>query len=135
MTVDAWHGSGGGFKFDHFELGNVDEPAQWAGESFLPIERNLGVMEDAGKRLTHPKCPVVVKWDFWSAAIRNESATEVEQLKRVEAYFDDRLDAMRSKNQDDLRSARDITRAFRFNCPSYYPPGKQSWEAFSKSRR
>jgi hypothetical protein len=44
--------------------------------------------------------------------------------------FENMIRGIDKRAQTNLRKARRIAHAFRFICPSYYIPGKQSWGAF-----
>ena len=158
ITVDVCKGGCGGIWFDRFELQKVDEPHESAGEALLDIERNEKVIVDHTKRRRCPKCKNLfmmrhfhsvrmrVEVDecpgcagYWLdvgelAMIRKEFSTEEERRKAAEAYFseifDSHLAEMRAKSEEQAERARKIASMFRFICPSYYIPGKQSWGAF-----
>jgi len=67
-------------------------------------------------------------------AIRDEFTSEEERTRAGEEYFTalfgDDLKRMRAEDEAGLERSRRIANMFRFICPSYYLPGKQSWGAF-----
>ena len=158
ITVDVCKGGCGGIWFDRFELAKVDEPHESAGEILLDIERNEKITVEHAKRRRCPKCATIIMMrhfhsvkqhvevdecpgcgSYWLdpgelAAIRREFKTEEERRKAAEKYFaeifDTHLAEMRAQGQEQVESARNIARIFRFICPSYYLPGKQDWGAF-----
>ena len=56
------------------------------------------------------------------------------RAKAADACFTDLIEKdlgeMRRESREKLEKAQRIARVFRFICPSYYIPGKQSWGAF-----
>lgn len=158
ITVDVCKGGCGGIWFDNFELRKVDEPLESAGEILLDIDRNEKIKIDHTKRRRCPKCNgIIMMRHFFSvkkqvtvdecpgcggywldvgelATIRKEFNTEGERRKAAEEYFseifDKQLAEMRGKSEEQAERARKIAWLFRFICPSYYLPGKQTWGAF-----
>ena len=158
VTVDVCDGGCGGIWFDQFELKKFDEPHESAGEALLDIPRNDALNVDHTKRLNCPKCPDVVMMrhffsvkkgveidecpacaGFWLdagelAKIRSFFNTEAERHKAAEEYFQEvfaeDFARMEAESEQELAKARKIANMFRFICPSYYIPGKQSWGAF-----
>jgi len=158
ITVDACVDGCGGIWFDRFELQKVDEPHESAGEQLLNIERDPEVNVDHNLQRYCPRCGDMLMMrhfynarrktevdecpqcgGFWVdfgelATIRKHFATEEERKAFAGEYFADIFDqelmAMRHKSDEKLEKANHIARMFRFICPSYYLPGKQSWGAF-----
>jgi Zn-finger nucleic acid-binding protein len=158
ITVDVCQGGCGGIWFDNYELNKFDEPHESVGEELLEIERNEDIKVDHTKRFNCPKCTGVVMMrhffsvkkevevdecpacgGFWLDAgelvkVRGLFETEEERHKAAEEYFTeifgDKLAAMEAENEAKLEKVRKIANMFRFICPSYYIPGKQSWGAF-----
>ncbi len=66
--------------------------------------------------------------------IRAEYATDEERSRAAREHFrdlfGDQLAAMVAEGEEHRRRAERIASVFRFLCPSYYIPGKQSWGAF-----
>lgn len=156
ITVNACQGGCGGIWFDRFELSKVDEPSQSAGESLLHIERNPAIQLDRNKRpqLMCPGCGVIMMRHFFSvgkqvlvdecpecagtwldagelATIRTEFKTNEDRKKAAEEYFDEvfgkQLTQLHAQDEESAARAQKIAHMFRFICPSYCIPGKQSW--------
>lgn len=158
VTVDVCKGGCGGLWFDRYELKNVDEAGESAGEALLYIERDPDRKVDLSKRLDCPKGDdVVMMRHFFSArrgvtvdecpacgghwldpgelaTIRTEYASQEERERAAAEYFselfDSELAAAHAETEEDLARARKISHAFRFISPSYYIPGEQQWGAF-----
>ncbi len=158
ISVDVCDGGCGGIWFDHLELDKVDEPHECAGESLLEVLRHqdVGVDRDAPRKC--PRCEGMVLFrhfystrhqvqvdecyrcgGFWLdvgelAAIRAQFGSQEERRQAAEAYFDQifgqDLARMHAESDEQAAKAHRIARAFRFLCPSYYVPGKQTWGAF-----
>ena len=56
LTVDVCRGGCGGIWFDAFELLQVDEPAESAGEWLVQIERDPHLHVDFNRKRSCPKC-------------------------------------------------------------------------------
>ncbi len=157
ITVNVCKGGCGGIWFDRFELSKVDAPNQSAGESLLSIERNPSVQVDRSKRLSCPKCGVVMMRHFFSvkrqvlvdecpkcagtwldagelATIRSEFGSDADRKKAAESYFNEvfgkQLAGLRAKDEQNFAKAEKFAHMFRYVCPSHYLPGKQDWGAF-----
>ncbi|MHC4624485.1 MAG: TFIIB-type zinc ribbon-containing protein [Planctomycetota bacterium] len=158
VTVDVCKGGCGGIWFDQLELKKFDEPHEAAGEELLEVERNESVVVDHTKRLNCPKCDGMIMMrhffsikkeveidecpncaGFWLDAgelrkIRSLFNTEEERHKAADEYFSEvfgpEFAAMEAENEEKLAKTRKIVNMFRFICPTYYIPGKQSWGAF-----
>ena len=157
IIVDVCDGGCGGIWFDRFEIKKVDERHESAGEALLHVERAKGLQVDQSAKRQCPRCGVVMMRHFSSvkrkvtidecpkcagyfldagelAGIRDEFTTEAERAKAAEAYFEELfgkdLARMHDQSEAGLERGRKIARMFRFICPSYYLPGKQSWGAF-----
>ena len=159
MTVNVCQGGCGGIWFERFELSKVDEPTQSAGEALLHVERNPAIQVDTEKRpqLKCPECGVPMMRHFFSvkkqvlvdecpecagtwldsgelATIRSEFHSDEERTKAAGQYFDEvfgnQLSALHAQDVANDERAQKIAHMFRFICPSFYIPGKQSWGAF-----
>ena len=158
LSVDICKNGCGGIWFDNFELEQVDEKHESAGESLLYIERNPEIVVDHSQKRLCPKCEnqkmlqhfMSVKKEvavdecpacggFWLDAgelgqIRSQYETEADRNRAADEYFDEifgeEFAKMRAEGEEKLRRARKIAKIFRFICPSYYIPGKQDWGAF-----
>ncbi len=158
ITVDVCEGGCGGIWFDNFELKKVDEEHEHEGEELLNIKRKEGFKIDPKVKRECPRCQdtfmmkhfVSIKREaeidecgkcagVWLdvgelASIRNAYKTEKERSLAFDSYFKDvfgdEVDLSKAKNEAELARARKFAHMFRFLCPSYYIPGKQSWGAF-----
>jgi len=157
ITVEVCRGCGG-IWFDNFELEKVDEAHEAAGEELLDIAQVAKPERDAARQLECPRCPgQPMMRHFFSvkrqvqvdvcphcggtwldvgelAKIREQFASEsARRLAAEQAFtdvFDDELEALAADGQEGRAKARKLARIFRFFCPSYYLPGKQTWGAF-----
>jgi len=158
ITVDVCSNGCGGIWFDSHELKHVDEKHEAAGEKLLNIKKNPSVTVDYSQKRPCPRCDGVVmmkhfmsvKHDvevdecakcrgFWLDAgelgqIRDQFSDAAGREKAATTYFSDtfgeEIQKMLDENQEKAESANAIVRIFRFICPSYYIPGKQSWGAY-----
>lgn len=158
VTVDVCRGGCAGIWFDNFEIGKVDEAHEAAGEKLLDLRRSRSITVDPDQQRSCPKCRgQVMMRHFFSVKhqvevdecpacggiwldqgelgrIRAEYATAQERSRAARDYFKDlfgdQLTAMLAESEEDRRRAERIASVFRFICPSYYIPGKQSWGAF-----
>jgi hypothetical protein len=158
ITVDVCKAGCGGVWFDRFELKKVDERHEAAGEPILRVERNPATSVDLNKRRLCPSCGQIPMMRHFASvkrritldecpkcggtwldageltAIRDEFTSEEERTRAAEEYFTalfgDDLKRMRAEDEAGLERSRRIANMFRFICPSYYLPGKQSWGAF-----
>lgn len=157
ITVDVCERCGG-LWFDRFELKEVDERNESAGESLLEARAKPHATVDVHRQRLCPRCDTSpMHRHFFSVrrqvsvdqcprcdgywldpgelkSIRDEFATEGERVQAAEQYFTEifgnDLAAMRTESQAKLQQARKIAWMLRFICPSYYVPGKQKWGAF-----
>lgn len=158
LKVDICRNGCGGIWFDNFELKQVDEKYETAGEALLEIETDPGVAVDYEAQRICPRCDgqkmlrhfMSVKRSvavdecpacggFWLDAgelreIRSQYETEADRKAAASAYFTEvfsgDLTALANAGDEKLHRARKIAGLFRFICPSYYIPGKQDWGAF-----
>ncbi len=158
ITVDVCAGGCAGIWFDNFELQKMDESHEAAGERLLELERNDSVAVNHQQRRACPRCDDqvmmrhffsvkrVVEVDecpccggFWLdqgelGTIRTQYASEEDRKQAAHDYFQDvfgeELERMQVESEEKLQKAQRIVRIFRFICPSYYIPGKQSWGAY-----
>jgi Zn-finger nucleic acid-binding protein len=159
LQVDVCDGGCGGIWFDHYELQKVDEPSESAGEALLHVARNAAARPNVGARYACPHCNdgTVMMRHFESvkrqvtmdecpqcggvwldagelATIRSEFPSEAARHAAADAYFSDLFDgelkAEHAKTMADLASAQKFANGFRFTCPSYYVPRRQSGAAF-----
>ncbi len=157
VTLDGCRTRCGGIWFDQFELQKFDEPFEAAGD-LLALKRAAGVTIDPNKTRMCPKCVSVrLLRHFFSIkrqvaveecpqcggywldagellAIRSEYPSEKDRIRAAEEYFEDvfgpEFRAQAQKDAETLARARRVANMFKFICPSYYIPGKQSWGAF-----
>ncbi len=158
VAVDVCENGCAGIWFDNFELEKFDEKHEAAGESLLQIERNPEISVDHSQKRQCPKCETQkmlkhfmsvkrqVEVDecpkcggFWLDAgelgqIRDQFETQTDREQAAHTYFSDTfggdIEKMLAQGGEKRKRARSIARMFRFVCPSYYIPGKQSWGAF-----
>jgi len=157
ITVDVCNHGCGGIWFDRFELNQVDEPTESAGEILEMIKPDPSVQVDLNERRKCPRDGTIMMRHFFSPkkqvtvdecpkcegywldagelhTIRHEYASEAERKKAAEKYFNvvfgKELAAMRTKSEKHYSTARKIAHLFRMICPSYYLPGKQDGGAF-----
>jgi uncharacterized protein len=73
VAVDVCQGGCGGIWFDAFELQQVDEQSEAAGEGLLAIQRDKNLVVDAMRKRQCPRCDgVKLKRHFFSAKRRVE---------------------------------------------------------------
>jgi uncharacterized protein len=158
IQVDACNGGCGGIWFDRFELKKFDEPNEEAGLPLLDLKTHPQLSVDSNKRRQCPKCDdSILMRRFFSAklrvqvdvcpscagtwldigelrSIRSESPSEAARRQAAEECFAEmfgkEISELRSKTKEESARVRRIVNMFRFICPSYYIPGKQSWGAF-----
>lgn len=158
VQFDVCRSGCGGIFCDNFELQKVDEPAEDAAELLGEIEGPKKFHRDPALRLKCPKCQDVVMMQHFHSVkhkvtvdecpacrgiwldcgelrqIRSEFKTEAERRQAAQAYFDRLFDgilaAAKADRENHSATAKRIALLFRFICPSYYVPGKQSWGAF-----
>lgn len=158
ITVDVCEGGCAGIWFDNFELEKVDEAHEAAGQGLLDLDRDDSITVDHEKRRNCPKCgDQIMMRHFFTVKrevevdecpacagmwldqgelghIRSQYATEEERSQAAQEYFEElfgqELAQMRAESQEKLGRAERIANLFRFICPSYYIPGKQTWGAF-----
>jgi Zn-finger nucleic acid-binding protein len=158
IVVDVCENGCGGIWFDNYELQKVDEKHESAGEALLDIPRDPNVKVDYTQKRHCPKCPdqpmiqhfMSIKREIevdecpacgglWLdcgelAQFRNQYENEAERKEAAGAYFDEVFSedfaALKEEREQKLAAASKFARAFRFICPTYYIPGKQSWGAF-----
>jgi len=84
LTVDACHGGCGGIWFDAFELQQVDEQEEGAGEFLLDIHRDPSLVVDITRKRSCPRCEdMKLQRHFFSA--RRE--VEVDQCPNCNGYW------------------------------------------------
>ena len=158
LAVDVCDGGCGGAWFDNFELKQVDEPHEHAGEALLDVPRDAGIQTDPSVKRNCPRCrDILMMKHFFSiqkkveidecaqcggiwldvgelAKIRSLYASEAERNKAAEEYFSQvvktSLAGIQSQSDANLARAKKVAHLFRFICPSYYIPGDQDWGAF-----
>ncbi|MBN1815935.1 MAG: zf-TFIIB domain-containing protein [Sedimentisphaerales bacterium] len=157
VELDVCSRGCGGIWFDNYELQKFDEPFE-PTEDLLQIEPKSGVTVDPSQRRQCPKCDnITMLRHFFSVkhqveidecqscggvwldygeleAIRNLFGSEQERHQAAQEAFDKQFAEVLAtdwkQSEERLAKARQIANAFRFICPSYYIPGKQSWGAF-----
>ena len=84
LAVDVCQGGCGGIWFDAFELQQVDEQDEAAGEPLLHIQRNERLALDPSRKRECPRCPgVKLHRHFFSAKRR----VEVDQCPNCGGYW------------------------------------------------
>lgn len=84
VEVDVCQGGCGGIWFDAFELQQVDEVRERAGEHLLEINRDAQVVVDAKRKRECPRCEgVKLMRHFFSAKRR----VEVDQCPNCNGYW------------------------------------------------
>jgi len=158
IVVDVCEAGCGGIWFDNYELQKVDEKHEAAGEVLLDIPRDPSVKVDYTQKRSCPKCtdqPMMQHFmsikrevavdecpacgGLWLDAgelgqFREQYEDEAERKEAAGAYFDEvfqeDFDAIKEQNEQQMAGARKFANVFRFICPTYYIPGKQTWGAF-----
>ena len=158
VEVDVCADGCGGIWFDQFELKKFDEPHEHAGEALLDVPRDANIKVDLQARRKCPHCQDTVLMQhyfsikrsivvdecpncggYWLDAgelsgIRAQFNTEAQREAAAAAFydevFDDALQKMLDESEAKAAKAKRIAHLFRFLCPSYYIPGKQTWGAF-----
>jgi Zn-finger nucleic acid-binding protein len=158
IKVDVCRDGCGGIWFDNFELEKVDEAHEAAGEILLTSAGEGRPQRDPTRRLECPRCAGQrMMRHFFSvkrqvlidvcprcggtwldvgelAQIReqfaSESARRLATERVFEDLFDDEMVALHAGSQEEHAKARKLAKIFRFLCPSYYLPGKQTWGAY-----
>jgi len=158
VIVDICRTGCGGMWFDAFELNKLDNADEPGGEALMGIAQNGASRANPEAKRNCPKCgnltmmqhfysvkrQVVVDEcpgcaGFWLdmgelSTIRGEFATEEESRLAAQQHFAEHfnpeLEKMHAQDAEHAARAKKIARLFRFICPSYYLPGKQSWGAF-----
>jgi uncharacterized protein len=84
LTVDACQGGCGGIWFDAFELQQVDEERETAGEPLLHIQRDERLVVDPSRKRECPRCAdMKLHRHFFSAKRR----VEVDQCPNCGGYW------------------------------------------------
>ena len=158
IVVDVCENGCGGIWFDNYELQKVDEKHESAGEVLLDIPRDPNVQVDYTQKRFCPKCadqPMMQHFmsikrevavdecpacgGLWLDAgelgqFREQYEDEAERKEAASAYFDEVFQedfaAIKEQNEQQMAGARKFANVFRFICPTYYIPGKQTWGAF-----
>ena len=158
IKVDVCKHGCGGIWFDSLELLKVDNAIESAGETLLEVGRDPSTRIDPELERKCLRCedqPMIrhfastkqeVELDecytcggIWLDAgelgrIHSQYATRQERDQAFRAYFDavfgEELEGLRAESQESELKAQRFARMFRFLCPSYYLPGKQSWGSF-----
>jgi len=158
IAVDVCEGGCGGVWFDWFELKNVDEPDEAAGEELLNVARNEAVVVDQFASRNCPRCPGQIMQKHFASVkrevavdecpacagffldygelntIRSQFASEEERAEAAQKLFDELFDEdiakLESESEEKLEKSRRLAHMFRFLLPSYYLKGKQPWGAY-----
>jgi Zn-finger nucleic acid-binding protein len=158
VTIDVCKGGCGGIWFDNFEMKKFDEPHETAGQELLDIERDESIVIDQTKKRNCPKCDDIVMMRHFSSTkkkveidecpncagiwldageletIRSLFNSEEEKNAAAQEYLSEvikgDLTVQQIKDESQAERIQRITKIFRFICPSYYIPGKQSWGAY-----
>jgi Zn-finger nucleic acid-binding protein len=108
LAVDVCQGGCGGIWFDAFELQQVDDESETAGEPLLHIERDERLVVDASRKRECPRCVgIKLQRHFFSAKRR----VEVDQCPNCAGYWLDAgelamIRAERSQNPAVAKAAR-----------------------------
>ncbi len=157
VTLDVCQGGCGGIWFDRFELEKLDEPHEDMGDLLERVSGSGAAVGD-DRSLACPKCDGSILHRHFFSVKKNVEVDECptcggfwldvgelrdlralypsEEARReaARAYFEeafgDELAEARARSEEALARARRVANMFRFICPSYYIPGKQSWGAF-----
>lgn len=157
VIVDACVGHCGGVWFDNFELKQVDEQHEKAGEAFMHIARDPNLKVDMQAKRKCPVCETItLRRHFFSVKRRIEvdecgqcggvwlDADELERIRgefvdeaaRVDAAedefaktFDHELEAMRKESMEQVRRANQFAHMFKALLPSTYIPGMQGGQS------
>ncbi len=158
FNVDVCDGGCGGIWFDWFELQRVDEPHEAAGGKLVDGVAEQRAATDPQKRRKCPRCDdIVLMRHFWSAKHEVEvdecpqcggfwlDAGELEQIRRMFATEEERRNAgiaefrekfgdevarMDAENQAKLEAVLEVTRKYRYLCPSQFVGESSDWGVF-----
>lgn len=158
FVVDVCDGGCGGIWFDWFELQRVDEPHEAAGKDLVNTEAGEKRSVDLEKQRRCPRCgDVVLMRHFWSARHEVEvdecpqcagfwlDAGELEQIRGLFETEEDRRNAgiaefrekfgeelagMDAEIQTRLEAVLEVTRKYRFLCPSQFVGKSADWGVF-----
>jgi len=103
VTVDACQDGCGGIWFDNFELQQVDEQKETAGELLTEIRRDPTVVVDPKRKRECPRCPdMKLQRHFFSA----KRKVEVDQCPNCGGYWLDagELAAIRAEKAGTTKS-------------------------------
>lgn len=154
IQLDACHLGCGGVWFDNRELKKFDE----AHEPSLNLGIEPKKVQKNAQPYACPKCPGIKLFKRFSSvkrkvevdecakcggiwldageimSIREEFSTEAERVKAAEETFDSMfakdLAKARADSENKNQSAKIVSNALKFVCPSWYLPGKQKGGAF-----
>ena len=84
LTVDACQGGCGGIWFDAFELQQVDEERETAGEPLLHIQRDERLVVDLSRKRECPRCAGIKLHRHFLSAKRQ---VEVDQCPNCGGYW------------------------------------------------
>jgi Zn-finger nucleic acid-binding protein len=84
LVVDVCQGGCGGIWFDAFELQQVDEERETAGEALLHIQRDEQVVVDLSRKRQCPRCSGVKLHRHFFSATRK---VEVDQCPSCAGYW------------------------------------------------
>ena len=158
VTVDVCEGGCGGIWFDWLELQKVDEQHEAAGFDLLHASRDPGARVDREAKRDCPRCAGLVMMRHFASVkreievdecagcggffldhgelnrLRDQYATDEERRQAAESLFaemfDDGLDELHDRSEEQADRSRAFARMFRFVLPSYWLPGRQKWGAY-----
>jgi Zn-finger nucleic acid-binding protein len=84
LTVDACQDGCGGIWFDNFELQQVDDETETAGEQLMEVRRDPKVVVDFARKRACPRCADVKLQRHFFSAKRN---VEVDQCPNCGGYW------------------------------------------------
>lgn len=157
LVVDACVGHCGGIWFDNFELKQVDEQHEEAGDLFLDVAIDPNLKVDMQRRRKCPVCETITMMrhpfsarrridvdecgkcgGIWLDAqelgrIRGEYVNEAARIQdAVDEFaetFDAQLDQMRQQSAADVARANKFASMFKAILPSTYLPGPQGGQS------
>lgn len=84
LTVDACKDGCGGIWFDNFELPQVDEKRESAGERLIEIRRDPKIIVDSSRKRACPRCPEIKLQRHYFSAKRR---VEVDECPNCGGYW------------------------------------------------
>jgi len=158
IRVDACNGGCGGVWLENWELQEVDEQHESAGNALLELDRHAEAEANVHDNRKCPACDdVVMVQRFFSVKkkaeidecpscggtwldlgelneIRSAFPTEEERQKAANEFFENEfgkeMQKMKQQSRQDLKENREFANMLRWICPTHWLPGDQKWGAF-----